>query len=209
MSIKTTVCCICGAEVTRRQSLYFGEGKRCCRIHEQELQEKDAKARELTQKLKDKLIAELISELEGSLYRHSEKSVQNLFSSKFAGACQSNPDFAKFVSAADLKAIFEEKVKELIAKRAEILKKDYSKGRFFISKVATDVHRAWFICLYKLSEDKRIPDEVEAREFLTRYFERHAKLSILIARDPELEEKLVAQLDVMGKPLPSTYVIGR
>lgn len=209
MPIKTVVCCICGAEVTKRQSLYFGEGKRCCRSHEQELQEKDAKTRELTQKLKDELIAGLISELEGSLYRHSEKSIQNLFSSKFSEACQNNPDFARFVSMADLRAVFEEKVKELVAKRAEVLKKDYSKGRFFISRIASDVHRAWFICLYKLNEDRRIPDEVEAREFLTRYFERHAKLSILVARDSELEEKLIAQLDAMGKPLPSSYIIGR
>lgn len=209
MPIKTVVCCICGAEVTKRQSLYCGEGKRCCRIHQEELRQMEAKVKELVQKVKEKFISEITSDLETNLYRHTEKSIQNFFSSKFAEACKEQPDFSKHVAISDLKSLFQSKLDEIIKTRLEMLKKDYGKTRLFISKAANDIHRAWFICLYKLNEDRRIPDEVEAREFLTRYFERHAKLSILIARDSELEEKLIAQLDVMGKPSPTSYIIGR
>lgn len=209
MPIKTVCCCICGAEVTKRQSLYFGDGKRCCRSHQEELQAKEEKSQKMMQSAKDNFIAGLISELEGSLYRHSEKSIQNFFSMKFNEFCKANADFSKFIKTSELKAIFEEKFNALCQDRIEALKKDYGKTRFFISRIATDVHRAWFICLYKLSEERRIPDEVEAREFLKSYFERHEKLNVLVARDAELEEKLIAQLDAMGKPLPSSYVIGR
>lgn len=128
---------------------------------------------------------------------------------KFNEFCKANADFSKFIKTSELKAIFEEKFNALCQDRIEALKKDYGKTRFFISRIATDVHLAWFICLYKLSEERRIPDEVEAREFLKSYFERHEKLNVLVARDVELEEKLIAQLGAMGKPLPSSYIIGR
>jgi hypothetical protein len=210
MPPKTVTCCICGEVVTNRKSTMFDVGKRCCLTHTDAIAKKRADDAVKTEAMKKNLIDSVMAKIGcriSDLVTKSVKTIDLLISEEYAEFCKINTGFSSSVQSATIKSDCYKLLIDIVSKLEQEICSDRAKKNLFIKQVTNSVHKSWFVCMFKRPEHQRISDDIEAREFFTRYFDARAKLSIIVQLNDNLKNDVLEELEKMGKPRANSYVL--